>query len=46
MKKTIITTVLIIGFAMFVIKGTEHTNQIMNNCLEEHSYSYCKGLYE
>lgn len=46
MKKAIITTVLIIGFAMFVVKGTKHTNKIMTECMQEHSYSYCKGLYE
>jgi hypothetical protein len=46
MKKPIIIAILSIGFVMLIFKGIEHTNEIMNNCLEEHSYLYCKGLYE
>lgn len=46
MKKKIIIIGLFIMFCFVVFKGAEHTTNIMNNCMQEHSYNYCKGLYE
>ena len=45
MKKVI----LIIGVCLMVglfVNGVSKTTKTMNECMQEHSYNYCKGLYE
>lgn len=46
MKKGFLIGCISLCLIAFLVIGTEHTNKVMNNCLEEHTYNYCKGLYE